>query len=48
MGAGGTGVDVVFPNTAVGMSTVDAGGAIGAGWVPAVADTITYVTLVAN
>ena len=46
--AGSTGIDVVFPNTAVGTSTVDAGGAIGAGSVPAVAGTITYVTLVAN
>ena len=46
--AGSTGIDVVFPNTAVGTSTVDAGGALGAGSVPVVAGTITYVTLVAN
>jgi hypothetical protein len=46
--AGSTGIDVVFPNTAVGTSMVDAGGALGAGSVPAVAGTITYVTLVAN
>jgi len=47
--AGSTGVDVVFPNTAVGTTMVDAGtGAIGAGSIPAVAGTITFVTLVGN
>ena len=46
--AGSTGIDVVFPNTAVGTSMVDAGGALGAGSVPTVAGTITYVTLVGN
>jgi hypothetical protein len=46
--AGSTGIDVVFPNTAVGTTMVDAGGAIGAGSVPAVAGTITFVTLVGN
>lgn len=47
--AGTTGVDVVFPNTAVGTTIVDAGtGAIGAGSIPAVAGTFTYVTLVAS
>ena len=46
--AGSTGIDVVFPNTAVGSTMVDAGGALGAGTIPTVAGTITYVTLVAN
>ena len=46
--AGAIGVDVVFPNTAVGTTMVDAGGALGAGTVPTVAGTFTYVTLVAN
>ncbi|MEO8842555.1 MAG: hypothetical protein ABI591_15710 [Kofleriaceae bacterium] len=47
--AGTTGVDIVFPNTAVGTTMVDAGsGALGAGSIPAVAGTFTYVTLVAN
>lgn len=47
--AGTTGVDVVFPNTAVGTTMVDAGtGALGAGSIPTVAGTFTYVTLVAK
>ena len=44
--AGSTGIDVVFPNTAPGTTMVDAGGALGAGTIPTVAGTFTYVTLV--
>jgi hypothetical protein len=48
--AGTIGIDVVFPNTAVGTSAIDFSGvtATGATTVPTVAGTITYVTLVGN
>lgn len=43
--AGDTGHEVMFPNVDAGMVTISAPGVVGAGQVPVVANTITYVSL---